>query len=237
MITPSQVHIWSADLGAMGIRPETLSADERERAMRFHFEKDRRRYIAARGALRQILGKYLGMEPREIRFVYSPYGKPALAPEMNGDDLRFNLSHAGGMALYALTCGRDIGVDIEQIRDEVDYEEIARTFFSPAELSSLGQIPASRRREVFFQYWTRKEAFLKATGEGLSFPSERVDVLVAGDQTGDTRWFIKDLSPAGGYAAAIAVGEFGPSGVFRDKNHCAPVPDVLFFSLTNNLAL
>lgn len=220
MIDSSQIQVWRAYLDSPEIQSEmlahALSADEVERAMRFHFEKDRRRYIAARGALRQILGHYLGMEPREIRFVYSPYGKPALAPAMNSDDLRFNLSHAGGMALFAFSKGRDIGIDIERIRDDVAVGQIATAFFSAEENNSLASAPEYLRRELFFRYWTRKEAFLKAIGEGLSFPPERVDVSsfsgknwsaarFQGEAAGRPRWFGKDLSSWPGYSAAVAV--------------------------------
>jgi 4'-phosphopantetheinyl transferase len=215
-----QVQVWRVFLDLTELQRESLlgilSADELARADRFRFEKDKRRFIAARGMLRQILGRYLRMNPHKLRFEYTAHGKPVLAAEPGCEAFRFNLSHSGGFALYAVARGRDIGIDIERIRDDVAVGQIARQFFSPGEISSLERLHENKRKEVFFQYWTRKEAFLKATGKGISFPMQQVDVslisgrvlspiTLLGDKRESSRWYVRDLFPGRGYAAAIAV--------------------------------
>lgn len=220
LISSNEVHVWrvSLDLARVEIGSllGILSADELERAGRFHFERDQKRFIVAHGILRQILGKYLGKNPHELRFEYTSHGKPELATEPGYDTLSFNLSHSGAFALYAVTRGRKIGIDIEQVRDDVTIGEIARRFFSQSEISSLERIPKEKRTEVFFQYWTRKEAFIKATGEGVSFPMEQCDVsllngnvlspiILLNDNRESSGWYVQDLFPCAGYAAAIAV--------------------------------
>ncbi|RDV15366.1 4'-phosphopantetheinyl transferase [Pontibacter diazotrophicus] len=214
-----EVHVWCASLDLSAHQREnllhTLSADEVARAGRFFFRKDQDRFIAARGILRNILGHYLGEAPRSIRFAYSPHGKPVLEANSGGDSLCFNLSHSDRFALYAVALNRNMGVDIEHIRYDVAVEQITRRFFSPGEASLLGGIPEKERYEVFFQYWTRKESVLKAKGEGLSFPMEQCDVsCIHGELSAVTLpgkngeascWYVQDLFPGKGYAAAIAV--------------------------------
>lgn len=220
LIASNEVHVWRVFLDLATFEIDSLSgilsADELERAGRFRFERDQKRFIVAHGMLRQILGQYLGKKPHGLRFEYSSHGKPELASEPGYDTLSFNLSHSGAYALYAVTRGRKIGIDIEQVRDEVTVEQIARRFFSGDEISWLEKIPKEKRTEVFFQYWTRKEAFLKAMGEGFSFPMEQCDVsLINGevlspikfpeDNRKNSNWYGQDLFPGHGYAAAIAV--------------------------------
>lgn len=220
LIYPNQVDVWSAylDLSKMQLDSlqEILSADELERARRFHFEKDQNRFITARAILRKILGKYLGKNPCDLRFEYTAKGKPILASPYDSATISFNLSHSNAFALYAITLNRNIGVDIEYMTENIAIWEIARRFFSPAEISSLERIHKDKVHELFFQYWTRKEAFLKARGEGISFSMEKIDVssingtilspiTLAGDETETTRWYVQDLFPGCGYAAAIAV--------------------------------
>ena len=220
LIHSNEVHVWRVFLDLTTVQIESLtgilSTDELTRAGRFHFEKDQKRFITARGMLRQILGGYLGRPPHELRFEYTTYGKPVLATNAGYDTLRFNLSHSDEFALYAVTRGRNIGIDIERIRDDIDVEQIARRYFSQGEISSLERIHKDKRSEVFFQYWTRKEAFIKATGEGISFPMEQCDVslisgrglspiTVLGDNRENPCWYGQDLFPGRGYAAAIAV--------------------------------
>lgn len=219
-IHSDQVHVWhisldvsenhSADLLSL------LSADEVARAARFHFVKDQSRFIAARGILRKILGQYLGQAPQQLRFSYSPYGKPQLLTEAGHEALRFNLSHSGSFALCALSYGRDIGIDMERIRADLAVDQMIRRFFAPAEIRLLEQMEENTRLEAFFQYWTRKEAVLKALGEGVSFPMEQCDVssiggavflqIALGNQSADPRvWQVQDLMLEAGYASAIAV--------------------------------
>jgi 4'-phosphopantetheinyl transferase len=220
LIKPNEVHVLRVcldpDTPEIDTLPGILSADELARAGRFHFEKDQKRFIAARGMLRQILGQYLGKKPNEICFEYNSFGKPVLAANPGSDKLCFNLSHSGEFALYAVSRGRNIGIDIERVRNNVAVGQIARRFFSEAEIRLLERIDKDLRSEVFFQYWTRKEAFLKAIGEGISFPMEKCDVssmngkvlspvLLPGESKEMPCWYGLDLFPGRGYAAAVVV--------------------------------
>jgi 4'-phosphopantetheinyl transferase len=215
-----EVHVWRAklDLQSSCVQSliQILSADERTRAERFYFQKDRERFIVARGLLRVILGRYTNMEPSQLQFCYNPYGKPDLANESGGNGLCFNLSHSDGLALYAITRGRQIGVDIERIRPDLAGDQIAERFFSPREVKALRSLPPSLQPVGFFNCWTRKEAYIKARGKGLTLPLDQFDVsLVPGEQavllgvSGDpeesSRWSLLDFLPGTGYAAALAV--------------------------------
>lgn len=218
------VHVWrtSLELGADHVQRlrRTLSADEIVRAERFHFEKDRRHFIIARGVLRIILSRYLGLGPHQLGFCYSSYGKPALATAPGRDWLRFNVSHSHELALYAITRGREVGIDVEYMRDSVATDMIAERYFSPREVTTFRALPASQRREAFFTCWTRKEAYIKARGEGLSFPLDRFDVSLVpgeppallrtlGDPHEAARWSLAALTPGTGYAAALVVEGHG----------------------------
>ncbi len=215
-----EVHVWRAALNTKESRIQslrrTLTADERARAERFHFQKDRDQFTVARGVLRVILGRYLDVDPSRLRFSYSPYGKPSLERESGGGDLCFNLSHAGEMALYAVTRGREIGIDVEPIRTDFANEQIAERFFSPREVAALRALSGNMQPQAFFNCWTRKEAYIKARGEGLSLPLDQFDVsLVPGETaallntSGDPqevfRWSLREVAPAAGYVAAVAV--------------------------------
>lgn len=219
----AEVHVWRASLDQavprVGALLETLQPDERERAARFRFEDDRNRFIAARGILRDILARALGSTPGAVRFVYGPWGKPALAEPAPGD-LQFNLSHSGGLALYALTCGRAVGIDVERIRPEVMREGIARRFFSPREVAALERLPEAERCAGFFRCWTRKEAYVKATGRGLLLPLDSFDVSLAPgepaallgtrpDPAEACRWSLMHLEPGNGWVGALAVEGHG----------------------------
>ncbi len=218
LILSNDVHVWRAFLDLTVLQKKSLvrnlSTDEVARASRFHFERDRERFIVARGILRHILGCYLGENPAELRFEYTPYGKPFFAVDAGYDTLSFNLSHSGEFALYAITRNRKVGIDIELVRDDIDIEQISRRFFSQRELNSLEKIHKDKQTVRFFQYWTRKEAFLKAMGKGVSFPLEHCDVsLMTGkvlspirlpdDKPETSCWYGMDLFPGSGYAAAI----------------------------------
>lgn len=213
-----EVHVWRASLERDGAEAErlwaTLTDDERERARRFHFERDRRRFVIARGALRELLGRYLATPPALIRFAYNEFGKPVLWRDAGG--LRFNVSHSHEAALYAFTLGREVGVDVELLRDDFASLEIAERFFSEAEVRALASLPAELRTQAFFNCWTRKEAYIKALGEGLSHPLDRFTVSLKPGEPArlvstvqDPReageWSIVDLKPFGGYAAALAI--------------------------------
>jgi len=218
------VHIWRAalDLASSYVSSlqGTLAKDESERAGRFHFQKDREHFIAARGLLRIILSRYTGVQPNEIRFGYSANGKPCLAATSGWDRLSFNLSHSHGLVLYGFTWGREIGVDLERLRTDFSCEQIAERFFSPRENAELRALPATIKHAAFFACWTRKEAYIKARGDGLALPLDQFDVSLApgqparllhvrGDPLEASRWSLQELSPGPGYVAALAVQGHG----------------------------
>lgn len=218
-LADDEVHVWrvSLDLPASQVqqlRP-VLAADERGRAERFRFQKDRDHFIIARGVLRLILGRYLNRDPEQLVFHYNSYGKPALLPAESEETLRFNVSHSHELALYAVSRGREVGIDLEHLRSGVDIDHIAARFFAPGEVSTLRTLPATVRNEAFFRCWTRKEAYIKARGEGLSLPLDQFEVTLIpgqpaallstpGDPRAASRWSLQDLTPAPGYVAALA---------------------------------
>lgn len=215
-LAPDEVHVWCARLDqpahVLATFRGLLAPDELARADRFHFEKDERHFVAGRGLLRTLIGRYLNRAPAQLRFNVNAYGKPALA---GGGSLNFNLSHAHGLALYAFARERAVGVDIEHIRTEVECRKLAGHFFSPLEVRTLLSLPAESQREAFFNCWTRKEAYIKARGEGLSrplagfdvslAPGERAALLRSDDEDGAVRWTLRELSVPPDYAAALAV--------------------------------
>jgi 4'-phosphopantetheinyl transferase len=223
-LSSAEVHVWRAcldpDASCVAQLRLTLSADESQRAARFHFPRDRRRFTVARGVLRDILGRYLGVPASELGFRYSAYGKPALADGFDATGVRFNISHSHEIALFAVTCDREIGVDIEYLGREIDGEEIAEHFFSSQECATLRALPAAAKHEAFFTCWTRKEAYIKAHGEGLSLPLDQFDVSLApgepaallatrSDPREALRWSLQALPPGPGYVAALAVEGHG----------------------------
>jgi len=220
LLEDDHVHIWRVALNQSSAPTprllEVLSPDEREKAARFHFDKDRNQFVQARGALRFSLSEYLKADPQILEFSYGPQGKPALANEHAESRLRFNLSRRDGLALIAFTRGREIGVDVELVRADLPVLEIAETSFSEGELAALRSLPESLRTQGFFNCWTRKEAYVKARGEGLSFPLKQFDVsLTPGDpaklldvrdkSAAADRWTLQDIPVADQYVAALAV--------------------------------
>ena len=149
---------------------QSLMEDERIKAERFYFQRDRKRFMVCRGVLRMILGRYLHIEANRVHFSYGPYGKPYLKETLGDSTLRFNLAHSHELALHAFARSREIGVDIEYIRYIPDAEQIALNFFSENENAVLHVLPTSQKQEAFFNCWTRKEAYLKALGVGSSQP-------------------------------------------------------------------
>ncbi|NTU86167.1 MAG: 4'-phosphopantetheinyl transferase superfamily protein [Chloroflexales bacterium] len=213
-----EVHLWRAPLE---IAPElrarlgqTLSPDERARAERFVFEADSRRWSVARGVLRALLGLYLGCAPEEVRLRYMPRGKPLL--DGAHADLHFNLSHSHELALYAITRGVALGVDIEHIdRPGIDHAQLARSVLSAEERSALDRLAPALRQAAFWHCWTRKEAFVKALGAGLSFPLDQFAVAVhpdeparvlavRGDPDEAAAWSLVALAPADRHVGALA---------------------------------
>lgn len=220
----NDVHVWLASL-EIGkeqhrIFTQTLSKKEMERACRFRFEKDRIRFIATRGILRTLLAGYLNMDAGKVSFVYGPYGKPELSAEACSIPIRFNLAHSHGLALFAFALNCDIGVDIEFMRRDIAMDDIAGRFFSPNEKAALDRLPSNMKGKGFFTCWARKEALLKASGKGLSFGLERVEVPVhpelrasvlriGGSEKDASLWSLHDLPATPGYAAALAVKGHG----------------------------
>jgi 4'-phosphopantetheinyl transferase len=190
-----EVHLWRAPLTDLAVLPScfaVLSHRERLTAESFVFDRDRHHYAISHGAVRMVLSRYSGIAPEALEFETGANGKPSLVQRFT--DLRFNLSHTDGLALIAVTRGRDVGVDVERIDPEMEFDDIAAHYFEPRELWDLQIAPASERASRFFEVWTRKEACLKATGEGLigirSKPGVELDV--------------RSLQPGDGYAGAVA---------------------------------
>jgi 4'-phosphopantetheinyl transferase len=220
LLPENEVHLWRADLDAIRGEEshwrELLSLDESRRADRFHFDRDRQRFSAARAVLRKILAAYLAEDSKSLNFCYSKKEKPSLGQPYSASGITFNISHSGGIALFAISRGRDVGVDLEQIKGDIEVEAIGRRFFSAHEQSQLFALPAERQVEGFFRCWTRKESYIKATGDGLSLPLSQFDVSLAVGATdalvatrpdaGEAeRWLLTDVSTELGYAAALCV--------------------------------
>jgi len=215
-LADGEVHIWRASLdcseSVLHRFEAALAADEKARAQRFVFQPDRNSYIAARGVLRELLGKYLHRGPSEIEFDYGAQGKPALRSGWSQSGLQFNVSHSHGMALFAFAAARQVGVDVEMVRADFAGEKIAERFFSPQEVRELRSLPAAVQDEGFFLCWTRKEAYIKARGEGLQIPLKSFHVSLtptkpARLQADDSsRWSLRSLRLEGRYVGAV-VGE------------------------------
>jgi 4'-phosphopantetheinyl transferase len=219
-LAENEVHVWSASLNqpAPSIQRliHVLSSDEQIRAKNLHFEKHWRHFIAARGILRTILGEYMSIGAGEVQFTYGLKGKPALHRSCGDDTLCFNLSHSHEFVIYAVTRSREIGVDLEYFRHITDIEQIAKRFFSSTENDYFQKLPNNMKQESFFNCWTRKEAYLKAIGTGLTRLQEPFDVSimpgepamflnVSDDPQETLRWTLKAIHPAPNYIGALAV--------------------------------
>ena len=216
-----QVHIWMAHfhpgLSGLDAVEGGLSASEVARAGRFRFPKDRDRYIFSTGTLRSILGCYLDLPPAQLRLEAAGSGKSFTAHRLGGRELCFNLSHSGEWVVYAFALERAVGIDVEQVRPMPDLENMVEAYFSPSEEESLRRVGPDSRLRLFFQYWTRKEAYLKARGEGLEGLLPRLDVSTlplpakelipfnsapAGDPA---HWSLMDFSPDADHEASLVV--------------------------------
>lgn len=216
-LSSNHVHLWKVRLNYAGpglqFLEQSLASDEQARAERFHFERDRRRFIAARGQMRMILASYVGVSARALILSYGAHGKPFLRQPFKAEALKFNLSHSGELALLAVTRDRDIGVDLEEVHLLDDDESIAERFFSPRENAALRTVPQPKRLEAFFSCWTLKEAYVKAIGDGLGGPTNSFDGFCAaahllgveGDSQETSRWSLVKLAPEPGYVGALAV--------------------------------
>lgn len=214
----NEVHVWmislrldASELMALG---HMLSDDERERATRYRFDRDRRRFIAARGRLRQVVGHYLGIPPGDVVFHSNPFGKPALAG--GPAHFQFNLSHAEVWALIAVGRDRLLGIDVEPLDDKLRWEDLAPLVFTRREQEELSRYPPNERHDAFLRGWTRKEAYVKARGLGLSLPLDRFDVPLAAKKIGmlidtarDTetqgQWRVYPIDLLPGHIAALVV--------------------------------
>lgn len=223
-----EIHVWEFCSEAPDCPREevaaTLSEDERERAARFHFQRDSQRFSVTRARMRSVLGVYVRSDPRELRFAYADRGKPSLVQTTT--DIRFNVSHSGDRAVLGVTSGHEVGVDIEQIRINVECEQLAQRFFSPGERQVIHELPEDQKLTTFFRMWTCKEAFLKAHGAGLSrsltsfevqLGSEPGQLLrVRGDAEEEKRWALVELEAVPTYASAAVVdGALESARVFR----------------------
>jgi 4'-phosphopantetheinyl transferase len=228
-IIGANVEVWWIPLSATRDDVRTferiLAPDELARADRFAFVRDRTHFIAARAALRSILGHRSDRAPHSIRFDYGPQGKPSLAGDPN-DTIYFNMAHSGDRAVVAVSSEAPVGIDIERISPEIDVMDIATHFFSPVEIATLARLGKDRHLAAFFKCWTSKEAYIKALGQGLSIPLQEFDVCVDPDcparllrplaerQTGS--WFLHDLRGGDGYRTTIATRWKTVNAVFHD---------------------
>ena len=219
-LAPDEIHVWCASLdGLVSDLPSfaaSLSASERKRADRFQLDRDRDRFIVRHGLLRRLLARYLNAHPAKLSFTYESRAKPALAGTIDDPRLHFNLSQSDGLGLFAVSRQFPLGVDVERVRPIPDALQIAARFFSPRENAMLNALPAESVSEAFFQCWTRKEAYLKATGEGIAHSLPQVEVSlapgraaellsIAGDVGEAFLWTIHALAPAAGFIGALAV--------------------------------
>jgi 4'-phosphopantetheinyl transferase len=219
-----EVHVWRASLAVHAFTQQELQSvlakEEVERAAHFHFELDRNHWIVARGILRILLSRYVNTAPGQLKFSSNDFGKPFLAFPAPSHQLQFNVSHSQGFALYAFTYQRQVGIDVEYKRAGLDYEALAKVSFSPDEQARLHALPYELKQEAFFNCWTRKEAYIKARGQGFSMPTDQFDVsFLPGepaallqnreDPREITRWSLHELSPGTGYAGALAVEGVG----------------------------
>lgn len=220
-LAPLDVHIWYADLdvdsGEIEQYAQLLAPEERVRAEKFFFARDRNRFLVAHGILREILGRYLDVEPRRIRFATSIYGKPTLAGPLEKKGITFNLSHCQNRVAYGLAMDRAIGVDIEKIHSFAEMCYIASRYFSATEKKNLERLPPAARPALFFKYWTIREALGKATGHGLNQAWDSVAVTMDSDGTARLidlarntgkapPWSIRVLQPGRGFVGAVVVG-------------------------------
>ena len=192
-LAPGEIHLWRAALDdplRLAGAEAVLSREELLRAGRFARVVDRERFISAHGALRMVLGLYLAADPQSLEFRTGPMGKPSLVQTFT--DLRFNLRHSGDLALMAVTRGREVGVDVERVQREIEFDPIVEHYFEPGEAWDLRTAPPHERVSKFFNLWTRKEACIKAEGTGL------------GSRVRPDRFAVRNLCPAMGYAGAIA---------------------------------
>lgn len=220
VLEDDEVQVWVISLNCrkeeMVRLGQSLDSGEKAKAARFRFLADRHRYVVAHGALRCILGIMTHRDPAHIRFAYGEFGKPFMSDDEGDGRVSFNLSHTQNIAVVAVTRRRDIGVDVERIDPSVDFIDIAEKFFSPGEATQLVRLPRAEQVRAFYRCWTRKEAYVKANGGGLSIPLDRFDVslqpkepaailTIAGDRREARKWSLFNLDVRPGIVGAVAV--------------------------------
>lgn len=238
-LSRDEVHVWAISVrefaSVAAILALPLSDQERARAERFHVAADRERFIVAHGVMRSLLGRYLNLEPAYVPVTWRSYGKPMLHRELVSYQLEFNISHSRDLILMAVACERAVGIDIEYRRVDLSWEAIAQSFFAPGEILALHMLPIDARMPAFFDVWTRKEAYCKAIGKGLSLPFEQFEVSVAAEQPAvvlhdlidpgaSDDWSLTTVDAGAEYSAALAVFTHGS----LIQQHCwaAHIPDV-----------
>ena len=217
-LSHDEVHVWAVALNPppekISVLVARLSREEQDRAQKFRFDQHRHRFIVGRGALRALLAGYVEVEPALLEFAYSARGKPSLT--RGASEIHFNLAHSDELALIAITRLGAVGVDVERVRPMPDGERIAERFFSAGELNSFRTVPAALRDAAFFNLWTRKEAWLKATGDGIAESLSKIEVAflpdeaprvrsIAGDAAAGAAWKLCALNPAEGFVGALAI--------------------------------
>jgi 4'-phosphopantetheinyl transferase len=232
------VHVWRSSLevdpSTLRRLKSTLAQNELGRAERFIFDPDRNHFVAARGILRDVLGRYLQCAPKIIDFAYGARGKPAISSGGSRHPLCFNLSHSHGLAVIGIARERELGIDVEMIRPDFASEEIAERYFSAKEIADLKRLPTEQRTDGFFLCWTRKEAYIKAKGDGLHIPLDSFDVSLSPEMPAtlssadDSRWGINSFDPSSApgphYAAAVvAEGKDWTARYFEWKQKETPI--------------
>lgn len=227
-LAEGEIHLWRAHLPldetALRRLRSTLSSDEQDRARRFHFRRDGDRFISGRGILRDLLGRYSRHTPSEISFDYNELGKPSVSAPRSARDICFNLSHSHELVLLAFTTRRNLGVDVEWLRPDFGGADIAQRYFAQQEIAEFRSLPPSRQAEGFFLCWTRKEAYIKARGEGLKIPLDSFHVSLTPGQPARlycedrARWSLTSVDPYSGYVGAMVVEGQSPQLKFWDWN-------------------
>jgi 4'-phosphopantetheinyl transferase len=217
-LSPGEVHIWRIHPTTPPVPFDALSSmlsdDERIRAVNFQFDRDRNYFIVARGLLRVILSKYLNITPSHVEFLYKPYGKPNMLPIEGAIPLQFSLSHSKDLVVYSVTTSCRIGVDIEYMNTLSDYDLLIEQHFSAQEKAAIQRLPEEQQRQAFYSLWTAKEAYLKATGQGLTASLAQIEVGLESDEPSSLRfinqqefaqWNLTRLNLEPGYAGALVV--------------------------------
>jgi 4'-phosphopantetheinyl transferase len=208
------VHVWAVrlddDIVDLGQARAFISADERERAERFKFDRDRRRYLIAHAALHEILHRYLPIDSEPLIFDYGSNGKPTLSPALGPAGVQFNLSHSNELALLGVTPRGEVGVDIEYVKENFEFQDVAERFFTAKEVAAMRSLPVHLQRRAFFKCWTSKEAFLKAKGTGLSGNLDVVEIILTATREVQITasvpgWSLAELARIDSYEAALVI--------------------------------